>query len=72
MTFDVWHADPPNFFGDRARAGMFPGGYVQAATVDAGSADDVFALTNHIVGNWTESWCNGPPACGPVSEFQCR
>jgi hypothetical protein len=55
MKFEVWHAHPPNFFGDVARAASFPRGYLMVAEVETADLDAVFRLTNHIGTSWTEN-----------------
>jgi hypothetical protein len=54
MKFEVWHAEPPNFFEDFDRAKAMKD-YTLVAEVEAKHIDEVFQLTNHIDSDWTKN-----------------
>ena len=51
-SFEVWHADPPDFCAERSLS-EFPAGYVKVADVTATCQDGVFESTQHIDRSWT-------------------
>jgi hypothetical protein len=51
-NFEVWHADPPDFYAERPIT-EFPTGYVKVADVTAVCQNGVFDSTQHNDMPWT-------------------
>lgn len=51
-TYEVWHAEPPDFWAERSLCD-FPKGYVKVADVTAECQNGVFESTQNIDKPWT-------------------
>ena len=51
-VYEVWHADPPDFWSAR-KVEEFPNGWVKVADVTAECPDGVYETTQHIDRNWS-------------------